>query len=72
MAVTACILWGVWRLIPIIVLGILFVLILIKTIQRTLKEKYLSHLVYVPIVMSARGIWYIYGMIICFFQIRKK
>jgi uncharacterized membrane protein YjjP (DUF1212 family) len=59
-AVTACILRGVWRLIPIIVLGILLILILVKTIQRTLKEKYLSHLFYVPMVISIRGVWYIY------------
>ena len=57
-----CIQQGIWRLIPIIVLSILFTLILIKAVQRTFKEKYPSHLVYIPIVMSLRGGGYIYGI----------
>lgn len=50
-------------LIPIIIILIIFTLIIIKTIQRTIKEKYLSHLIFVPIVMIFRWIWYWVGII---------
>ncbi|MDR2190762.1 MAG: hypothetical protein LBP53_06370 [Candidatus Peribacteria bacterium] len=51
-----CIWKGIWWLIPLLIVGVVFLLILFKTLQRTVKEKYLSHLVYVPMVMSARGL----------------
>lgn len=41
------------------IVAILLLLILTKTIERTIKEKYISHLVYIPIVMTVRWIWYI-------------
>jgi hypothetical protein len=37
-------------------MGAIMGLIFLKTIQRALKEKYISHLIYVPMVMIARGI----------------
>jgi GT2 family glycosyltransferase len=64
-----CIWQKIWRLIPIIIIGVLLLLVLLKTLQRTIKERYLSHLIYVPLVMSTRGLWYIYGILK--FLIRK-
>jgi cell division protein FtsW (lipid II flippase) len=55
-----CIRKRIWRTIPIVVFWIILLLILLKTFQRAIKERYISHLVYVPMVISVRGIWYIY------------
>lgn len=44
---------------PIWIWTIIIILIFIKTIQRTIKEKYISNLIYIPLVMTTRGIWYI-------------
>jgi dolichol kinase len=56
LACIRCIWIGVWRLIPILIVGAIWLLILLKTLQRTIREKYASHLVYVPMVMGARGL----------------
>jgi len=52
--------YKIWLLayLPIILMWIILLLILIKTIQRTIKEKYLSHMIFVPIVIIARWIGY--------------
>jgi uncharacterized membrane protein YjjP (DUF1212 family) len=65
-----CIWRGMWWLIPVLMIGVILLLIFLKTLQRTIQEKYASHLVYVPIVMSTRGLWYIYGILK--FLITKK
>ncbi len=41
---------------------LLLILLFIKAIQRTIGENYLSHIVYVPIVMITRGVWYLSGI----------
>ncbi|HMY80346.1 MAG TPA: glycosyltransferase family 2 protein [Candidatus Absconditabacterales bacterium] len=42
-------------------IGLLFLLISIKGIQRAISERYRSHIVYVPLVMICRGLGYISG-----------
>lgn len=42
---------------------ILLLLIIIKTIERTIKERYFSHLLFVPTVILTRWIWYIVWII---------
>lgn len=43
--------------------SLLLVLCICKGIQRSIWERYISHLLYVPIVMVVRWLWYIYGII---------
>ena len=62
LACIRCILTDVWWLIPVLVVGTIILLVLLKTLQRTVKEKYMSHLIYVPIIMGTRGLWYIHGI----------
>lgn len=51
--------WGIVLIVAIIIL----LLILYKTMQRAIKEKYISHLVYIPLIMIWRWSWYFVGMI---------
>lgn len=44
--------------IPLILILLILVLIFIKTIQRIIKEKYFSHIIFIPIVMITRWLWY--------------
>jgi hypothetical protein len=52
-----------WRIVPLAIIGVIFLLIIIKTLQRTIKEKYTTHLVYVPLVMIMRWLGYGVGII---------
>ena len=62
----------VWMIsyVPIWIFIILIVLILAKTIQRTIKEKYISDILYIPLVMITRGVWYIIWA--CKYMISRK
>jgi glycosyltransferase involved in cell wall biosynthesis len=53
-------------ILPLILFLIILFLIILKTIQRIIKEKYLSHLIFIPIVMLTRWFWY-FTWIIKFF-----
>lgn len=51
-----------WKIILILFVGILL-LILYKAIQRVIKEKYISHLIYIPLVMAGRWLGYFVGIL---------
>lgn len=51
-----------WKIILIVFIGTL-VLISYKAIQRTIKEKHISHLIYIPLMMIGRWSGYLVGMI---------
>lgn len=42
---------------------LLLLLLMFKGIQRSVREKYLSHILYVPLVMIMRWLWYMSGII---------
>lgn len=42
---------------------LLLVLLFTKGVQRSIWEHYVSHIIYIPIVMIVRGIWYISGIV---------
>ncbi len=47
------------QIMPIWFFVLIILFIWFKTIQRTLKEWYISHALYIPLVMILRGAWYI-------------
>lgn len=58
-----------YKYIPILILLMSVWFIIAKTIERAIKEKKISHLFYIPIVMTLRCIWYtIWGMRFLFFK----
>lgn len=52
----------IWIIVSILI-GWIIVLMFIKAIQRTIKEKYISHIIYIPLMMITRWFGYIVGMI---------
>lgn len=49
--------WSIWWV--ILLLWLLFA----KGIQRAIWERYMSHIIYVPLVMMIRGMWYLSGIV---------
>jgi len=48
----------IFKFVLVLCLFILIIITLIKWIQRTVKEWYLSHILFVPLVMTTRWLWY--------------
>lgn len=46
------------EILPIWIVAILFILVLFKTVQRTITEKYLSHIIFIPLVLITRWVGY--------------
>lgn len=61
--------WNLYIL-PALTISIILLLIIFKTIQRTVKEKYLSHIIFIPTVMITR--WLGYTVWLCKYILFRK
>lgn len=49
---------NIFFLLPLILIWSIFILIIIKSVQRAFREKYISHLFYIPVIILTRWFWY--------------